>query len=379
MDPKKINNRATKVPVLETGEYDLKDPATTSKSIHGLSSNSLSEFYIACRYNDIGKVKKLVNIVSVEEMNRLEGSGTTALHVACYYGHVEVVRLLLQVHGLSRTMLNKYGCLAYDETANAEIKELFKTYPGSDRFVANSGKVEWLLVTPTVRETATHRHHILEEIGTKRSFTALTEKILEYYLEKYMRDIKGYNVIKSYFEEAITINDPTLLLKAYTAETGFYTRLNVHLAGNADEAKEERMSYVGIISYNPAFEKYSFIGIVFRGMRITEEDLAEYSVKSQIMTKSFLSTSKDVCVANRFAFKQNEQRNIDGKEVKFSCICTYKVQNPRTALNIADISLYPYEKEVLIIPYSVFTVISITKPEGEQQSVRINLEELIQN
>jgi len=194
-----------------------------------------------------------------------------------------------------------------------------------------------------------------------------------------MRDIKGYNVIKSYFEEAITINDATLLLKSYTAETGFYTRLNVHLAGNTDEAKEERMFYVGIILYNPAFEKYSFIGVVSRGMRITEEDLVEYSVNSQIMTKSFLSISKDIYIASRFAFKQDEQRNIYGKEVKFSCICTYKIQNLRTALNIADISVYRYEEEVLFVPYSVFTVISFIKSKGEQQSDRINLEELIQN
>ena len=194
-----------------------------------------------------------------------------------------------------------------------------------------------------------------------------------------MTDIEGYSIIKSYFEKSTTMNDATFLLKAYTAETGFYSRLNVHLAGNADEGKEERIFYVGIISYNPTFEKYSFIGIVFRGMRITQEDLHEYSVKSQIMTKSFLSTSKDPEVADRFAFKQNEQRNICGKEVKFSCICTYKIQNLRTALDIAGISEYPCEKEVLVLPYSIFTVISITKPEGEQQSARIHLEELLAN
>ena len=125
-----------------------------SKFTPRLSSNQVSDFYMACRNNNIEKVKELINTLSVEEMNHLEGSGTTALHVACYYGHVEIVRLLLQVNGLNRTILNKYGCLAYDEAAKAEIKDLFKRYPGSDRFVANSGKVEWLLVTPTVRKNS---------------------------------------------------------------------------------------------------------------------------------------------------------------------------------------------------------------------------------
>ncbi|CAF4890082.1 unnamed protein product, partial [Rotaria magnacalcarata] len=50
-----------------------------------------SDFYIACRDNNQGKVKELLETMTPDEVDRLEPNGSTALHAACFYGHYHIV------------------------------------------------------------------------------------------------------------------------------------------------------------------------------------------------------------------------------------------------------------------------------------------------
>jgi ankyrin repeat protein len=57
------------------------------------SSSKSSDFYLACRYNNIKECKKLLETMTLDEMDRIEPNGSTALHVACYNDHAEIVKL----------------------------------------------------------------------------------------------------------------------------------------------------------------------------------------------------------------------------------------------------------------------------------------------
>ncbi|CAF1049675.1 unnamed protein product [Didymodactylos carnosus] len=84
-----------------------------------------SEFYWACRDGDVGRVTQLLNSIPYDSFNRLELNGSTPLHAASYYGHSEVVRLLLHQRGCRREHLNRHGLTAYQEAQNDEIRQLF--------------------------------------------------------------------------------------------------------------------------------------------------------------------------------------------------------------------------------------------------------------
>ena len=71
------------------------------------------------------------------DLNRLESNGSTGLHAATFFGHVEVVRLLLQKRGVMRHRKNHHGLTAYEEAANDEIRQLFHR-PNTNRFSSDS-------------------------------------------------------------------------------------------------------------------------------------------------------------------------------------------------------------------------------------------------
>ena len=96
----------------------------------------LSDFYIACRENDIETLKKIIQTCTLGELDRLESNGSTVLHVACYRGHRDVVELLLN-RGVNRSIMNRFQCLPYDEAASEEIKNLFERIPNNNRYVAD--------------------------------------------------------------------------------------------------------------------------------------------------------------------------------------------------------------------------------------------------
>jgi ankyrin repeat protein len=90
--------------------------------------SQVSEFYLACRNGDVEFVKDYLMKISPTKYNpnHLESSvKSTPLHAASYYGHKEIVQLLIE-HGCDRSQTNGYGLTAYEEAANDEIRQLFK-------------------------------------------------------------------------------------------------------------------------------------------------------------------------------------------------------------------------------------------------------------
>ncbi|CAF3679616.1 unnamed protein product [Rotaria socialis] len=316
----------------------------------------LSDFYMACRDNNVATLRRLLQTLPVEEMNKLEPNGSTGLHVACFRGHQEIVKLLLE-KGVSRSIVNRYRCLPYDEAASNDIKQLFERIPDDSRYVANSGRLEWLLVAANTKAMAARNIEAIKKYGTPQ-FEHYAKQIIDNYIKPHFRQVEKYEELLGFFNMAVTEKDPRYLIKAYTAETGFYTKLNVDLASETAVGKVERQIYLGILTFNPCFDKFRFSGEVYRGMRLTEDDLKEYGVNKKVMTKSFLSGTVDKNQTDYFLGKF-KRKNIHGSEVKMGVICTYIILDKQCSLDLTHISEYPSEKEVLIFPYTVFTVTQI--------------------
>jgi len=198
------------------------------------------------------------------------------------------------------------------------------------------------------------------------------------YIRIYTDDSKVMNL----FEKGAMENDIHAFIRAYTVTKSFTETLNRHLAANILFYFESRLydnvdyqlikcliDFVALLIYRPELSQYLFTGPVYRGMIMSEDDLIKYIVGSRIMNTSFLSTTKDREVAEAFS-RQNQQ--------EFAVLCTYEIHNKnnrRTALKIADVSNFPGEQEVLILPFSPFYVKSIKQPRDNSKPIEIMLVE----
>ena len=82
-----------------------------------------SLLYIAARNGHVKVCEYLIN--KGLEINDIQGTGSTPLHGAVYYGQIEVVRLLLN-YGAKTNIKNKYNHFPIDEAWTEEIKNLLK-------------------------------------------------------------------------------------------------------------------------------------------------------------------------------------------------------------------------------------------------------------
>ncbi|CAF1388104.1 unnamed protein product [Didymodactylos carnosus] len=327
--------------------------------------------------------------MTVDDIDQMKPNGSTALHVACYNGHIEIVQLLLEANS-DRSIMNKYKCLPFDEGATEEIKELFLRAPNSNRLVSNTGAMEWDLVDDEVAEKAAEDQKIIKSLFSSASdIDKMFDRIEKNYIGKRLHNVKGVKDIERYFRKARKEQNPEHIIKAYTAETDFYHVLNIELASGSTMYIHKRRYIIALLRHHPALDKYSYTGLSFRGMKITDDDLKKYKTGSCLMTKSFLSTSVDRKVAEAFSFQQNYAHSsviphsrvkADGNLVKFPAICTYRIRHKRSGLHIENISQYPVEGEVLIMPHYVFKVQQITKTAStvlpnNQSVVEFELEE----
>lgn len=309
--------------------------------------------------------------MSVEEVNRMEPNGSTALHVAAYRGHEKIVELLL-LKGASYSITNKFNCTPLDEAKTDRIKQLIRRRMNQKRFISDS--IEWILPTNDADYQAHEYFKKLESYGKDPQFHNLIAYIKQNYLENELQNVDGINTVKHYFDMAINEKDPTHLLTAYTADTDFYSTLNVDLAQlqleNLTAIKNlSRAYFIGIIARHPKFEKLSYVGEVFRGMIITTNDVQKYKIGTRILTKTFSSSSKQRNVASTF-----QGRAADTGD-RLSTICIYKICNLRTALDIQHVSEFPHEAEVLILPYSAFKIIDVKQNKHGSPRIEIKLNE----
>ena len=107
----------------------------------------------------------------------------------------------------------------------------------------------------------------------------------------------------------------------------------------------------GYIANDPTLHQKRWSGTTFRGMQVTDKDIAMYEVGKMLMNKAFLSTSRSRDVAEFFATK-------DLPANKRAAICTYNIKDNHAALDIDEYSKFD-EQEILILPCMDFQVTNI--------------------
>ncbi|UJR11253.1 hypothetical protein I4U23_015435 [Adineta vaga] len=320
------------------------------------SSSATSTLYELCRAGKVDEVQDLLPKMSLEEIDAYHVNKSTALHVASYYGHKKIVKLLLD-RGASRSVENKYKCLPFDEAGKQDIKELFLRQSESRFSTGDSGHIDWMKCDDAAEEVA--RNYRFRHAGLGWKSQHINHRI------KFIREEMSHTDVErigKFLADAEQTGDPIYLLKAYTVESDFYKKLNKDLATkHFDQGTNYGITYfIDFFYNNPAFENLSYIGKVYRGMCITQDDLKQYGIGGKVMNKAFMSTTKVPEVAAEFATKnKTDRQTVHGEHCKLSAICSYEIINNRTGLDIERLSEYSMEKEVLVGPYTAFVIRSI--------------------
>ena len=315
-----------------------------------LSTMSASEFYYACRNGELAKVQSLLESMSKDEIDRMEPNGSTALHAAAYYGHGDIVRVLLE-KGAARKQNNKYGKTPEEEAITEEITQIFHDI--NDRF-----NLEWA-ITDVFNATSYHRQFYSFNHGPP-SLSYVVQQLLSAQ-ELRSAGKKDTKLIRKMFERALRNNDIAILIEIYTMETPFYKVLHDTLAGHSKLTDEERENPPWFCAYarllasdEPKLRPYQWTGVTYRGMITDRRNLMQIQVGKIFMNKVFMSTSKNKDVAMSYT-KMAKIRNSDTQFLIYKLI----INDPRAALDIREVSQYQCEEEVLILPCMDFEVTQI--------------------
>ncbi|CAF3921516.1 unnamed protein product [Rotaria sp. Silwood1] len=349
--------------------------------------SSMDSLYVACKNNDICRVRELLQILTEDELNEQDPNNRTALHVAALHGHGEVLELLLAHENINQSIKNQWGYVAKDE-APAHLKFLFDKMPTINNNTDTMNEynncveesIEWFDTYKLAYRIAYENHIHLKRWLTKVSFARLVGEIDTGYIDKIdfgSDQIDQKILIKDYMKQAMEKNDPTPLVRAYTEKTRFVTKLNEDLANGGSDFRFEisfAMSttiyrdndppkgfghyiFVAILSHHPQLQKYRhYIGTTYRGMIVKNSELDQYKEGKSILTRTFLSSSTDQAIAQNFLMNHSLEL-----ESNHQVICTYHIRDPCQAIDVHTISTYPNEKEILIIPFTTFKITSVKK------------------
>ena len=281
------------------------------------------------------------------------------------------------------------------------IISLIKTKCISCNLSENKELYEWELVGPDVLQTAFNfrREHKPWINNTK----ILEKKMISIYrgyatlrLDQ-ARSINSTKLkqIRDLFKKAVEESDPRWIIKAYTTSQKFSKILNndmarivMHDIKNGCSkfscnilylTQDGTKSIANILYHHPKLTGYE--GSVYRGALLSS-GLEHFQVGCYVMNNTFLSTSKDPTVTHPFSGYHASEKTVqtDGERCISIC-CTYIIKNAhdnRCALDISEVSEYPDEEEVLLLPYSVFRItkrksIELTNPKAKR--IEIELEQ----
>ena len=378
----------TKLSTHVNSEQNNPSP-TNPQQLLAMNTQNCSPFYLACRNNDVKTVEQLLGTFSADDVDRMEPNGSTSLHAASFYGHKEIVRLLLE-KGANRAILNKHGLFPFDEAKDPTVREIFLRVPNSNRLVSREGHIEWERMDNRALQVAIEERYTLKQLYDKKTTVGssstrdMFKQIEENYIGKCLANAKGIDQISRFFRHATEEEDPIWIITAYTAETNFYEFLNRELAVGSKEYDSERKYIVILLLYHPKLEPLSYTGVSYRTMKITDSLLDKYRGNEMLMTKTLISSSVEAKIALWFSKRSQEQETEDVSSKRFSAdgqllqqwvLCKYTIKHRRSALYIEEKSQYAMEAEVLIMPYTVFKVKQVVKtrpsfiPEGFQISM----------
>ncbi|CAM4939572.1 unnamed protein product [Rotaria socialis] len=415
---KKNNNSKPKSCPFNQSDQAKREKAQKMRFILGEASH----FYHCCRLGSTSSVSTTLEDTAsgigetIDELNALQPNGSTALHAATYYGHLEIVELLLR-YGCSRTALNRYGKRAYEEASTPEMRKLFDRPNTTNRFHELDPThtialyiAEGTNPDPNPNATFNYIHFFksddeILEYSLNQETTALWLKFYNWFTHSFRSflptenfsvdgfDLQNHADFKQFLQ---SLPDPKMrqnclkfmneasrrksiepLITLYTSEeAGLYRPLNQQLASSPTEAQTsphlcDRFVMEFCLKRNE-LKQLAFIGTSYRGATLAVADIAVYRSALQnsstpvLGLKAFTSTSIDPLIALSFAMKNPISQ--DERHVLFVFEVT---KASSTIFGIENISIYTQEREVLILPGTLFVVVDV------QEKVDLNITQIV--
>lgn len=118
----------------------------TTRYLKRIQHKAPSPFYLACEKGDLVYVEEKLKILSFDELDQIESTGETALHIATRNNRLEIVRLLIQ-SGCSQSIYNSAGELPYEEAQTDEMRQLYAP-PSSSHFFEENLKDSYGVFKP---------------------------------------------------------------------------------------------------------------------------------------------------------------------------------------------------------------------------------------
>ncbi|CAF1131088.1 unnamed protein product [Adineta steineri] len=384
-----------------------------------------SDFYCACRDGKLDYVREHLPKMSTNDVDKLEGIGDTALHVATRNDHKEIVELLLKAD-CSTTTLNKDGKMPPEEIKTPEMKKIYMRQTSSyfhdpdskttfDVFQRiklekvqstdqeQQQKRDWIQTFKDLDELKQHSlneqtaamwwkvfhwvshtfHRTLDRHDFRANlFDLESDRDFDEFLKKNIEDDVAYQRTKEALRVADTAKDIVPLITLYTSEYGknkkaFYKMLNEQLA-LASENDLDTSHFCKRFVYefdmkSDQLEKRAYTGQTFRGALMSESDIEQYkelTAKGEngvIALRTFTSTSRKRDVAMGFVESQAGKERV---------LYVFNIPNRTNGIvSVKDVSRYPLEDEVLIIPGNLFTISCVHKNEDENLT-EIHLEHI---
>lgn len=216
--------------------------------------NDLSEFYLAARNGNVTEVERLLESLWLYDLNKIESNGSTALHAAVHYDHINVVECLIRHKAVHRKLRNAFNRLPAEETENELIKQLLGQedvlYKSRERFIDDYGvqvmeifpctsdnqmeetRLKWLDAYSNASRIAVENKEYMHKWLTKVPLHKILEMINTNYIQMMTEFDQNYlDEIKMYFDYALEENDMRYLIYVYTMPSiTFYKKLNRNLA-----------------------------------------------------------------------------------------------------------------------------------------------------
>ncbi|UJR07868.1 hypothetical protein I4U23_012150 [Adineta vaga] len=278
---------------------------------------------------------------------------------------------------------------------NADDDNLINGKCSSCNLMEKDEKYDWELASPRALQRA---RSFTEELQpwykSDKEFQKRVYTIIKGYLTIGLERLKNEIIadkIRKLFKQAMEKSDPEYIIKAYTSDASFTELLNRDMARNVLHDINQGCSkfvcdtlyttedgvkaIAGIFYHHSKVKTYS--GVVYRGM-LRDCELEHLQVNKCIITLTFLSTSIDCKITDSFSGYDSDHKKLAWPEdsKRISILLKFTIKNrygTRRAFDISDMSQMDDEKEILLLPYSVF---QITKRETIELEIgkRIEIE-----
>lgn len=322
-----------------------------------------SEFYFACRGNQLDTVRQLLTELSLEQLDRMEPNGSTALHAACFHKHPQTVALLLE-RGFTRRVRNKYGNTPYEEAETDELKQLFLRSNVASRFGGDFGlgseKLTWMIIDGN-EQNVLHERPADTYHGNRLEYGTFHADRL---LQQLGESMPKLDVVRRLLRRAIEEKDCERLIQAFTTDTDFSQRINAHLLSPRDTgAKTNGMSeFVDTIFFNQKLhKKHQYLGKCYRSVKLNALcDLDFYKRDTKMVNRTYLSATKDPLLAKSYV-----------SEFPYVALLSFEIRQSSTCLDIESLSEFPHEKEVLIMNNSIFRVMQVITRNNFEMEIEL--------